>query len=157
MKIANKKSGFTLLEIIIVIIIVGVLASLALPRLFQSIEYSRSMEAMQTLAIAKRGAEACSMMGGLGIDYTGCDNFDGMGMANPGIPANSNFCYDVTPIAAGTFTIVATRSDIANGGGPACAADGTPSAAGSDTIVFTITTADGSLTKSGTGIFANVK
>ena len=48
MRHANKK-GFTLLEIIIVIIIVGVLASLALPRFFSTVEYSRSTEALASL------------------------------------------------------------------------------------------------------------
>ena len=61
MKIKNNRSGFTLLEIIIVIIIVGVLASLALPRLFNTIEFSRSTEALNAIGILKRAADRCEM------------------------------------------------------------------------------------------------
>ena len=42
----KRKKGVTLLEIIIVVIIIGVLASLALPRLFSTVEFSRSAEAI---------------------------------------------------------------------------------------------------------------
>ena len=37
MKLDKNKSGFTLLEIIIVIIIIGILASLALPKFFKTV------------------------------------------------------------------------------------------------------------------------
>ena len=49
MNLNKNKSGFTLLEIIIVIIIIGILASLALPKFFKTVEYSRSMEALTNL------------------------------------------------------------------------------------------------------------
>jgi len=41
-KIAANK-GFTLLEIIIVIIILGVMAGLAMPRFIRTVEYARAM------------------------------------------------------------------------------------------------------------------
>ena len=61
MKLRNK-SGFTLLEIIIVIIIVGVLASVALPRLFSTIEFSRSAEAINTLGVIRSSVLRCGLM-----------------------------------------------------------------------------------------------
>ena len=54
----KRKKGFTLLEIIIVVIIVGVLASLALPRLFSTVEYSRSTEALAAIG-SMRSAMDC--------------------------------------------------------------------------------------------------
>ena len=41
--------GFTLLEILVVIIIISVLASLAMPRYFRTIDYARAMEALAHL------------------------------------------------------------------------------------------------------------
>ena len=45
----QKKSGFTMLEIIIVIIIIGILASVALPKYFKTVEYARGFEALVIL------------------------------------------------------------------------------------------------------------
>ena len=47
-----KLKGFTLLEFIIVIIIVAVLASIALPRLFRLVEYARLTEAIVAIGFS---------------------------------------------------------------------------------------------------------
>ncbi len=48
-KIMKKKSAFTLLEVMVVTIIVGILAALALPNYFLAIERMRANNARQTL------------------------------------------------------------------------------------------------------------
>ena len=138
----NNKSGFTLLEIIIVIIIVGVLASLALPRFFDTIEFSRSTEALEYMGHIKRGADRCAMMNGLANPvYTNCATVPATGyQAAPGNGAH--FSYGVN-LAGANYTITATR--LANDG-----------AAGGDRIVFVYNTGTGAVAKSGTGAFQGI-
>lgn len=116
-KIKNNKSGFTLLEIIIVIIIIGVLASLALPRLFSSIEFSRSTEAFATLGTIRKAMERCYLMNNQSYD-TNCVSFANLDIGDPsaafGSVAGAHFDYTFTstnfavPIDSG-FGLTATR------------------------------------------------
>ena len=46
----KKQAGFTLMEILIVVIIVGILASVALPQYFKSLERSRSSQVLLLLS-----------------------------------------------------------------------------------------------------------
>ena len=59
-KMLDKKTMLVVLhcsEIIIVVIIVGVLASLALPKFFSTVEFSRAQEALSSLATVRGGLE----------------------------------------------------------------------------------------------------
>lgn len=49
-KLSSKKKGFTLLELLIVIVVLAVLAGLALPRYLQTVGRSKEAEGWQTLA-----------------------------------------------------------------------------------------------------------
>ena len=94
-----KNKAFTLLELIIVIIIVGVLASLALPRLFSVIEYARSAEATATITSLRSAVERCALHHN-GAYYTNCSGggsfgWDDLDIPNPRKSPNSHFCYVV--------------------------------------------------------------
>ncbi len=135
----NKKSGFTLLEVIIVIIIVGVLASLALPRFFSTVEYSKATEAMQAVTTVRQSIERCYLMRS---SYSGpCVSFTNLDVEDPGQVPNAHFSYALTAPAATQYTITATRNT-RNGGD------------GSSTVVLTYT--GSTVTRTGTSKFGAV-
>ena len=143
----TNKSGFTLLEIIIVIIIVGVLASLALPRFFSMVEFSKSTEALAALSTIRQSIERCYLMNPM--SYVGCGEggFDEIDIDDPADSPNAHFTYAITT-GANNYTITATRTG---------ADGGTSSGSEGDTITLTMNGAAGTVTRSGTGTYGGIK
>ncbi|MBI5415360.1 MAG: prepilin-type N-terminal cleavage/methylation domain-containing protein [Candidatus Omnitrophica bacterium] len=139
MKIKNNKSGFTLLEVIIVIIIVGVLASLALPRFFSTVEFSKSSEALTAAGTLRESLERCYLASA--GDYTNC-TLASLDVENPGNSPGARFAYGVGGQSATGYVITATRNTSDGGDG-------------SSTITLTQTA--GGVTRAGTGKFVGIK
>ena len=117
----KAKGAFTLIELIVVIIIIGVLASLALPRFFRTVEYSRASEALQNLSTLRQSMQRCYLRAS---SYLTCSplndaTFAGLDVENPNNVAAANrlFAYDTSASAATTFTVRATRNTNAGGDG----------------------------------------
>lgn len=110
---SKNKSGFTLLEVIIVIIIVGVLASLALPRFFKTVEYSRAMEALSNLGTLRNAMGRCYMPSS---SYTPC-SMGALDVEDPGTSPGTHFAYTIPGalLQPTTFTLRATRNSIDGG------------------------------------------
>ena len=112
----KRTKGFTLLELIIVIIIVAVLASLALPRFFKAVEYSRSVEALANIVSLRQAIERCYLMNT--GDLTACTGGAGFGVWNnrlmledPSLSPNSHFDYGIGYYASPpSFTVIAHRN-----------------------------------------------
>lgn len=83
-----RRDGFTLIEVIIVIVILGVLATLALPKIVGNIETARAAEAMNYFSTIKRAVADCISITN---DPASCDNNFELGMAAPSL--NSSFIY----------------------------------------------------------------
>ena len=83
-----RPSGFTLIEIIIVIVIIGILATLALPRITGQIESARAAEAMNIFGALRRSLINCIDMqtttpGNEAAVGGNCDQWGELGMAQP--------------------------------------------------------------------------
>lgn len=141
MKFKQNKSGFTLLEIIIVIIIVGVLASLALPRFFATVEFSKSTEALTQLGVLRESMERCYLSSAPGT-YVGCTvaNLD---VEDPGLSPGTRFTYTVSGQSATGYVISAARNTIDGGGGT--------------TNWIRITQTSTGVTRAGSGAFIGIK
>jgi len=129
----KRKAAFTLIELLIVIIIVGVLAGIGMPLFFRNAERAQGAEALNILGTIKRLQDACAMQ--YDGDRTNCNTWDAIGMSDPNTANNSHFSYTLG--VPGEVT--ATRNSRDSGGMAA------------DYIRFN---ADG--TKEATGVFAGI-
>ena len=122
-----RQQGFTLSELLVVVVIIGVLASLALPRFIRTIETARTAEARHWLGTI-RDAEVRHRLDHAGFTLNIGGAYPGAGLneldidapnAATGDPAY--FTYDVAipgvgcpPNPTGGFTITATRTAARN-------------------------------------------
>ena len=102
----NSQSGFTLVELLIVVVIVGILSAVALPQFFSQTKKAAATEGTQTASsIAKQAAAYYLEQGSLGdVDKT-CETYAGKLNVK-----NTNFTY----ACQGTkekFEVVATGKD----------------------------------------------
>ncbi len=137
-----NNQGFTLLEIIIVIIIVGVLAALALPKFFQTIENSRVAEAFTNLNAVNQAMQRCQLTTG---DYNQCDDLTAdVDIADPNSAAGRLFDYTVSVTGNKEGMLITGRRNTNDGG------DGT-------STVFLRYNDVGGTTKGGMTLFQNIK
>jgi prepilin-type N-terminal cleavage/methylation domain-containing protein len=139
------RRGFTLLELIVVIIIIGVLATLGIQQYTRAIERSRGAEARQIVGQIRTEAAAFRLQNG--NDCTGFNATPaGIGTNVDQIPSACRgthyFSYAVSGAGTDAVTLTATR----------CTASGkTPQASTAFTLVLTSDMSSGADTWAGTG------
>ncbi|MCQ9208806.1 MAG: prepilin-type N-terminal cleavage/methylation domain-containing protein [Omnitrophica bacterium] len=104
MNIFRKKRGFTLLELMIVVIIIGILASLAIPRFIRATLRARSAEALTNLGML-RSSEWRYYMESASSVFTG--NFTFLDIDNPNLLPNVKFTYTIPTATASALSIKA--------------------------------------------------
>ena len=97
MKNLNNKSGFTLIEIVVVLIIVGILAAIAIPNLFSNINRSRGEEALAKLDSVKATYESCLVLHSLENPEQNHCKFATLFSNLPTNTTTSSFKYTATP------------------------------------------------------------
>ena len=104
----KKRKGFTLREILIVVIIIAVLASLILPRFLAQTENGFIAEAQQTLGVIRR-AQTRALDFGVAVPALTTANF-AAGVGAIGLAALSQANYQYACAAAGaSCTATSTR------------------------------------------------
>ena len=115
LRIARKRifgTGFTLTELLIVVIIIAVLATLSLPMLLKTIEKAKVGEAISNLNLIRTGQKIYFLehgyFAGTGLPENPIDKLN---IENPNDPTNRYFYYEITTSAGATtdFTANAER------------------------------------------------
>lgn len=109
-----KGHGFTIIEILLVLVISFILAALAMPRFFGMVEYSRATEALSAMDMMRTTVERCYLRKG-GITYEGCTAASNMGMDDPSETPGSHFDYEIIANGNEGFSIKAVRNTLDSG------------------------------------------
>ncbi len=104
-----SRKGFTLIEVIIVIVILGVLASIALPKMTGQMEAARAAEAMNMFGFIRRTAQNCYDSAN---SADSCTTFAALGIGAP--DANAMFTYRSGTVASVQLNVKATRKASTN-------------------------------------------
>ena len=134
----NSQSGFTLIELIVVIITIGVLISLATTRLFRMVEFSRGQEALNISGAIRKAMERCYVIEG---SYTNCSMND-LHIEDPSSAAGSHFSYAISVVGSTEYKVVATRNTFSGG---------------DNASTITVWQDATEVTRSGTGKFVGIK
>jgi type IV pilus assembly protein PilE len=103
-----KNKGFTLIEMIVVVLLIGILATMGVPAYINAVEDARGSEGLRTLQ---------SMYSAAYDFYADNETFTGITLAQLNTYTGSNFAdngdwtYAVGNLGDGTFTFTATRQD----------------------------------------------
>ncbi len=109
----GRKIGFTLTELLVVVIIVAILATLALPMLVKTIEKAKVGEALSNLNLIRTGQKIYFLE--KAYFSGGAEGIGALNIENPNDATAAYFTYSITTTAGATgdFTARAQRKNTA--------------------------------------------
>lgn len=103
---SKKESGFTLIEVLIVILIIGILAAIALPSFLNQTNRARLAEARSNVGALTRGQQAYLLERG---------SFGNIEQLNLGISDTENYDYEITNTSSESLITANPSVDSLNG------------------------------------------
>jgi type IV pilus assembly protein PilA len=112
------KKGFTLIELIIVIVIIGVLATFAVPLYLKSTERAKEVKAKHALGIIARAEKMYRSNNDQYLDFAigGADAALGAYIELADIDTDNDWTYETSGSSSSGFLTTATRSNGNNAG-----------------------------------------
>ena len=111
---AAKRNGFSLIELVVVILILGVIAAIAAPRMFDTAGDARSASTRQSLAVLRNALEIFNVQQGRYPVTTSSVDF----IAELEPLLNGPFPAPAAPVDRGTAVIFVTAGGVESGGNP---------------------------------------
>ncbi len=111
------RRAFTLTEILIVVVIVAIMATLALPILVKTIEKAKIGEAISNLNLIRAGQKIYFLE--YGYFAGGAGGIDALNIENPNSQASRYFYYEITSSAGSTSDFNARAARGGSGAQPA--------------------------------------
>ncbi|MCP4649325.1 MAG: prepilin-type N-terminal cleavage/methylation domain-containing protein [PVC group bacterium] len=113
-----RSKGFSLVELVLVVLVIAILVSISVPTYFQTVERARAREARATLESMFAAQRSYSAERRTFIDLPQASNPEwlAVGLENPNLNTNRAFDYSLDETGGNAFDATATRRSGYNAG-----------------------------------------